>query len=334
MTEKKQKQGKAVEAARVAGMKVEKVVDAQFEMVEVDDDTQIAYRILDKHVTDEITNRLSGHFDQELIYNTPRRTASGKLSHPECDLMPYGCSYKGKDKHIHIVGIGYQGALQAMRAYGGIEATVPNMPEVVDQGGKLVWAAYAEAVDMHTGVKLGRWYFQDYEMKSKGGRMENPFGASIAESKALRNVILALLPKDLLQIWKEDYKSGGKQLDHKRAEELGYKEPVERKALAADTKKEVITPGAKKEYEEDVDQLATTMGLATSDLSKFMADPANYPTQAKRLVNVKQALNNETLRQSIRSAYDTWSAPPEEEPPDSEQPELLDKQGKKHNPPE
>jgi hypothetical protein len=249
--------------------------------------------------------------------------------------MPYGCKYKGVDKHIHIIGIGYQGSLTALRAYGGIEATVPKMPEVVEQGGKLVWAAYAEAVDLHNGTKIGRWYMQDYEMKTKRGRIENEFGASIAESKALRNVILALLPADLIETWKEDYRSGGKAFDPKRTEELGYKKPAERRALPANTKKEVVTPGAKKEYEEDVDQLATAMGLATTDLLKFLADPANYPTQAKRLVNVKQAINNEELRQSIRSAYDTWSTPPAEEPDLTEQADLLDKeQGKKHNPPE
>lgn len=208
-----------VEEAKIGKMEVEeKEVDWE-ELVKLPDTEQ--FRIMDARLTNEIVDQLRGHFTEELVYNIPRSGGS-KNTHPECDRMKGGCPYKGKTNHIHILGIGYQGALTAMRAYGQLKAYVQERPEVVEEADKLYWAAYAEVTDGHNGNALGRWYLETVLLTTKRGVIEKEFASSVAQSKALRNCILGLIPRDLINAWLEDYRRGKAPFDPKRTKEMGY----------------------------------------------------------------------------------------------------------------
>ena len=208
-----------VEKAKIGKMKVEEEEVNWEELVKLPDTEQ--FRIMDARLTNEIVDQMRGHFTEELVYNIPR-TGGSKNTHPECDRMKNGCPYKGKSNHIHILGIGYQGALTAMRAYGQLKAYIQERPEVVEEAEKLYWAAYAEVTDGHNGNALGRWYLETVLLTTKRGVIEKEFASSVAQSKALRNCILGLIPRDLINAWLEDYRSGKKPFDPGRTKEMGY----------------------------------------------------------------------------------------------------------------
>lgn len=211
---------------------MEKVEDAKIGNLEVEEEHEIdwdeivklpdeQFRIMDTRLTSEIVDQLRGHYAEELIYNFPR-TGGSRNTWPECDLMKGGCPYKGRSNHIHILGVGYLGALTAMRAYGRIKAYVEDRPEVVEEADKLYWAAYAEVTDGHNGNSIGRWYMEPVMLTTKRGVIEKEFASSVTQSKALRNCILALIPHDLLNKWIEDYRAGKKPFDPARTKEMGY----------------------------------------------------------------------------------------------------------------
>lgn len=334
--EKKADEKQPVEAARVAGMKVEKVgVDEILENIDLDQD--VVFKILDKDLTKEISDSLSGHFSPDLIYNKPFSTDGGRVDHGHvCDVMNYGrgCSYRDrKQKHIHVVGVGYMGALTALRAYGQMSVKVEQCPELNDAGGDLTWFAYAEATDHHTNITIGRWYGEKLMLATRKGSIEKEHAMSIAQSKAMRNVILALLPKDLMAMWIADYKAGKKAFNPDRTQEMGYNKQRQQATNRKDTppKQQTTTPSAGKAQKDIVDKLATKMGLATPDLEKFLADI--YDTAGKITLNANRALSDDELRASMRSDYDSWLAPEPEEPPGTNA-DRLDDQQRKHNPPE
>ena len=212
-----------IENATIGKMEVEEkdAVDAILDKVTIPDGGE--YRIIDKLLDEEIVGRMRGHFRPELVYNMPFASDKGSVSCRECDLVKGGCWYKEhKVKHTHVCGVGYLGSLTAMRSYGMLKAYVEERPEVVEEGGILYWAAYAEVTDGHNGNGIGRWYFQPVLMKAGKGYKENEHAASIAQSKALRNCILALIPHDLIDQWLEDYRSGKQPFDPERTKEKGY----------------------------------------------------------------------------------------------------------------
>lgn len=301
------------EQAKVDGAKVttqdKTVLDQILEKVsmeQVENDAQ--FRIIDIELSSEIVGTMRGHFAKNLIYNIPRRSPKGRTSHRECDRMPNGCSYKGQP-HIHIIGVGYQGALTALRAYGKMSATVKDMPEMVEQGAKNYWAAYGEATDRHTGNELGRWYMEPVLRKAGGKFIENEFGMSIAQSKALRNVILALIPAKLMEGWIEDYKDGKQAFNVQRAKEMGYgPQPEEKKDQKKRKEKSQRTGNVQSPGEQDltatIKRLAEQLSVDGSDLEKFYAEQGWTPGQA--MLRFNNALNEEADLNKVSLALDKW----------------------------
>lgn len=266
-----------VEQAKVEGIEVEDKSPLQKleELVDIEASEERAlYRVMDAALSREIVDAMRGHYTEELIYNYPRATSTGKKSWPLCDRMKGSCSYKGLTNHIHIIGIGYQGALTAMRAYGQIDADISERPTQVDEGDRMYWAAYAEATDRHSGNRIARWYLQPVLMKTKKGFIENEFGASVVQSKALRNVVLALLPRDLLNAWIEDYKAGRKPFDATRTKELGYNTPARGRKKQPPKEKSNPKPkppsaNALRDFEAIVFQAAEKTGLDAVVLGNY-----------------------------------------------------------------
>ena len=253
--------GKAkVENASIDKLEVEEEKEVDWEeLVKLPDTEQ--FRIMDSRLTTEIVDQLRGHYTEDLIYNIPR-TGGSKNTHPECDKMRGGCPYKGKSNHIHILGVGYQGALTAMRAYGQLKAYVQERPEVVEEGEKLYWAAYAEVTDGHNGNAIGRWYLESVLLTTRRGVIEKEFASSVAQSKALRNCILALIPHALLKQWIDDYRAGKQPFDPKRTKEMGYDKQTTttRPAPRRKPKKEPESDGKPSQMDEFIKQLADPNG--------------------------------------------------------------------------
>lgn len=264
--------------------------------------------LVNVELSNEIVGTLRGHFSENLIYNIPRRSSSGRTEHRECERMKGGCPYKGQ-KHIHIVGVGYQGALTAMRAYGRMVAKVEDIPEIVEQGDKLYWAAYGETIDRHTGNELGRWYMEPVMRKAGNKFIENEFGASIAQSKALRNVILALIPAKLMEGWIEDYKAGKQEFSVQRAKDMGYgpkpddRPPERRKQERPKTRGNVKTPG-ERDLESVTKELAGQLSVDKEELSKFAS--VHFDTPGKAMLGFTRALEEEAELNEISTKFTAW----------------------------
>lgn len=308
-----------VEKAQVNGAQVTRedksALDALLEKVDLERSAdEASFRIIDAKLSDEIVGTMRGHFAENLIYNIPRRTNTGRKEHRECDLMPNSCPYKGKQPHIHVLGVGIQGALTAMRAYGRIHADIPSMPEMVEHGDRLYWAAYAVATDGHTGNEYGRWYFEPVMRKAGNKNIENEFGVSIAQSKALRNVILALIPARLMESWIEDYKAGKKAFSAKSAKNMGYgPKPKERRSRPKSNPEpnQKSTSNVKTPGERDLDtviiQLSKDMKVNADDLASWAT--AYYETTGKAMLQLNRAMNGEeTDFNTIIANFNEWKA--------------------------
>lgn len=291
-----------VEKAKVDGVGVtekdKSALDALLEKVDLERaEDEGSFRIIDAELSSEIVGTLRGHFTKKLIYNIPRRSERGKKSHRECDLMEGGCPYKDKNPHIHILGVGIQGALTAMRAYGRMRAIVPEMPEIVEQGDRLYWAAYAVATDRHTGNEYGRWYLEPVMRKAGQRSIENEFAASISESKALRNVMLALIPSGLMDSWLEDYRAGKRAFSERTAKAMGYGSEAQREKpeAKANPKRKSDNPKRKTPGERDlegvIEELAEKMGVDSDELSSWSA--GYYGTPGKAMLQINRAANGE-----------------------------------------
>jgi hypothetical protein len=319
----------AIDKAEVSGAEVteqdKSKLDLILEKMEADQaESGAQFRLIDVELSSEIVGTLRGHFSENLIYNIPRRSSSGKTEHRECERMKGGCPYKGQ-KHIHIVGVGYQGALTAMRAYGRMAVKVEDIPDMVEQGNKLYWAAYGDAIDRHTGNELGRWYLEPVMRKAGGRYIENEFGASIAQSKALRNVILALIPAKLMEGWIEDYKAGKQAFDVQRAKNMGYgpepqKEAPERERKErTKTKGNVKTPG-ERDLESVTEELAEQLCVEAEELSAFGS--VQYDTQAKAMLGFNRALSDDILGSDISRKFTAWKSKQEQSGEESEAVEM------------
>jgi len=202
-----------MEKAQVEGLKLE---DKQAE-VEKEEALDEVWKIVDIQLSQEIGDQLRGIFDPVGIYNFPKRSTGGSLSMPECDLIK--CPYKGKDPHIHIIGVGIQGALRAMRAYGRLRIHADE-PDIKPKGETQYWVAQVSGVDRHNQNEINRYFFQPVKRKVGNTFVDDDQAPHIAQSKCMRNVILALIPGDLVSKWVEDYKAGKKPFDPKHVKEF------------------------------------------------------------------------------------------------------------------
>ena len=75
-----------------------------------------------------------------------------------------------------------------------------------------------------------------------------------------------------------------------------------------------------------MDELATVMGLDTKELDKFLQE--YVASHGQRIRSVNKALEEESVRMSMRSKFDDWKEPTPDEPDD------FFGTGKTHNPPE
>lgn len=304
------------EAAVVNGAKVKVKNEEELqELVDLErSQEEAAYRLIDAKLTGEIVDNLRGHFAVDLVYNIPRKSNTGKMSWKECDRMKGGCSYKNQSKHVHTLGVGYKGMLVAVQAYGRMKLDVPEPPSVVEEDDRYYWAAYGTARDGHTGNQIGRWYLQPLMMKAGNSQRENEHAAHIAESKALRNAGLALLPPALLKAWLDDYRNGKEPFSPERAKEMGYdeeteKEKPEEKRKPKEKSKSTTKTGGQRDLAEATKELATKMKVDAKELEDFSAGYFDSIASAGKTFN--RALDDkegQTVYKSITEMFTEWKS--------------------------
>ncbi len=163
--------------------------------------------LVDIQLSNEAGKEIAGLYDPTGIYNIPRKSESGELDWGGlCDVIK--CTYKGKDKHIHTVGVGIAGARRAMTLYGNLEI-IPDEPHLVDgEDGKL-WSCTVKGIDHHNKNTVKLTYMQSASIKTKEGKIfKNENTPMVVQSKAIRNVILFLVPGSVQQKWIENYIAG------------------------------------------------------------------------------------------------------------------------------
>jgi hypothetical protein len=139
--------------------------------------------------------------------------------------------YKGL-KHRLVASMQKTGALFVFTSYPAENlpmavsaSTVPELAEEED-----FYAAICEMVDIKTGnaIQVERRELR-FEERRGGGYFERPHYATIAQSKAYRNAVLALVPQDIVIRWKLDMLRLKKEevitesvIDEKRANVLQF----------------------------------------------------------------------------------------------------------------
>jgi hypothetical protein len=163
--------------------------------------------LVDIQLSYEAGKEIAGLYDPIGIYNIPRKSESGKLDWGGlCDVIQ--CPYKNQDKHIHTVGVGIAGAKRAMSLYGNLEI-MPDEPHMVDGEGEKLWSCTASGIDHHNKNQIKLTYMQSASIKTREGKIfRNENMPMIVQSKAIRNVILFLVPGSIQQKWIENYIAG------------------------------------------------------------------------------------------------------------------------------
>jgi len=182
---------------------------------ELIDSTKEAH-LIELELSKEATRLAMGESSDEYIYNIPRETKDyGKEDCGiMCDKMPRGyCKYRAeKQKHIHTLGVNINGALVIMNAYMGLDIE-PSDPEIKEftmlENGKLITKAYwyvnVKGVNKKTEVKLSLPFMQPTMKKSGNYYTYDEYGSQIAVSKAVRNLILKIVPGNFQQNWIREY---------------------------------------------------------------------------------------------------------------------------------
>lgn len=179
--------------------------------------------IIELELSKEATRLALGESSDEYIYNIPRQAEYGQIDcGPMCDKMPRGyCKYRAdKAKHVHTLGININGAMVIMNAYMGLEI-IPSDPEIKEytimENGKLVtksyWYVSVKGVNSKTETKLTLPFMQPTLKKSGNYYNFDEYGPQIAISKAIRNIVLKLVPGNFQQSWIKDYMEGTKPKD-------------------------------------------------------------------------------------------------------------------------
>ena len=149
--------------------------------------------------------------------------------------------YKGL-KHRLVAAMQKTGSLFVFTSYPSADqpmaVTASIVPELAEEDD--FYAAVVEVTDIKTGntLQVERREARYEERRNGGVRFERPHYATIAQSKAYRNAVLALVPQDIVIRWKLDMLRLKKEeiitdsvIDQKRANVLQF---AAQKAIALD----------------------------------------------------------------------------------------------------
>jgi hypothetical protein len=169
---------------------------------------------VEQMLSSEAAKMAIGVYSDEVIYNIPRRSSIGKEDWGIlCDKIPGGCpNRRNKEKHVHTIGVGINGAIKIMNTYGGMDIE-PSEPEIKEitllENGKLItkayWTTKVVGINKKTDTKLSLPFMQPTMKKTGDYYQFDEFGMQICVSKGLRNLILKLIPENIQQKWIKEY---------------------------------------------------------------------------------------------------------------------------------
>lgn len=300
------------------------------EIMDIVDVTE--FKLADAHVTASIIDALSGLYQTEVVYNIPKRSATGKKSWPVCKRMPNGyCKYEGKDNHMHILGISYQGALIAANVYGGLDFGVEGMPQLIEFGDKNYWVCEVYCHDLVRNNSYKRWQFEpEIKTTSSGGYYNDPFAMMTVQSKGVRNLILACIPQSIQTKWKQDFRDGKTPFDPQRVLEHGQrritgatsntrtedtKKPPPKEKPKPKPKPNAEKPKPKTQGIQDLEQvckqLAQKIGQPFEKILQWTG--AKYDSPGKAMTSMVDAMTNPIALKTVRDEVAAYTPVENEE---------------------
>lgn len=242
------------------------------------------FKLISEELQAEVISTVRSQFTGSVMYNIPRRSSNGKMSWPACDRMPNGyCPYKDTDKHIHIVDVGIHGALVAAGVYGNLEFGSEDAPTIREEGDKLYWVVEVFCNDLVRGNRIKRWEFEPVMKRDRsGGFYEDEFAMKTVQSKGIRNMILAIIPPQLRELWKQDYLAGREPFDPARVLETGGRGTPQ--LPPKEEKKKLPPKKEKKEEKKEEKKKANTQG--SNDLSQVIKGFAEKHKLSPDLVGI------------------------------------------------
>lgn len=207
--------------AEIEGLKMEpkeNKEEKELTLDEIIENTKESH-LIELELSKEATRLAMGESSDEYIYNIPRETKDyGKEDWGiMCDKMPRGyCKCRADKKtHVHTLGVNISGALVIMNAYMGLDIE-PSDPEIKEftmlDNGKLItrsyWYVNVKGKNKKTEITLTLPFMQPTMKKSGNYYNFDEHGPQITVSKAIRNLILKIVPGDFQRNWIKDYMEG------------------------------------------------------------------------------------------------------------------------------
>lgn len=206
----------AINKAEILGLDMQNKETKKEDKVTLDEiieSSMQAFKV-EQMLSSEAAKMAIGAYDDEVLYNIPRRSSIGKEDWGIlCEKIPGGCiNRRNKEKHVHTIGVGINGAIKIMNAYGGLEIE-PSDPEMKEltflENGKLVtkayWGTKVMGINKKTDTKLTLPFMHPVMKKTGDYYQFDEYGMQICVSKGLRNLILKLIPENIQQKWIKEY---------------------------------------------------------------------------------------------------------------------------------
>lgn len=239
-------------------------------------------------------------------------------------------------KHRMIASTRKVGALFTFTSYpaegSAMQVSCSVIPDLASEDD--FYSALVEVVDVKKGNSIQMESSETREEKRRdGSRYERPHYQKIAQAKAYRNAILALIPQDVQIEWKEKMLRLGKGdiitksvIDEKRAGVLQFAAakgvPVDRRALEALTIDQIagLAEAARTKDAAQFTNAAAALGLVQVEQPEAPEQPAQQPTQqAKPKAEPKRAAAKGSDQREEPPPFDPDTG--EIEPPKAAQPQ-------------
>jgi len=207
------------EAPKIKGA-VQMKQDSNGTWVPDDNPTAAAYAEMERRETEEIIRGLTGQEIQAYLYDIPFKDE--KRGVVECNTPGY-CKYRErKIKHVHVQGVGAEGMDEIARIYEGVQAVNVGQTQRIHRNGRYYYVAHAVALDCITGnMRTASAEQPETEADVRSGKdARASFAPRIAERKAIRNAIGAILPRPLINKLKEWAAEGKQTFSPAEAERL------------------------------------------------------------------------------------------------------------------
>jgi hypothetical protein len=256
---------------------------------EKEEEEKSFYDLVDMEQAVEISKFIQGQFEDDLVYNIPRKNDYGGQVDWGilCDKMPGGCPYRDKHiPHVHTLGINILGANKARQLYGKLEIKL-DKPEIVKVEDKTFWMVGGYITDGHNDNTQNYFYHEPVMKKtSKGGQYFNEFGCLSCQTKVTRKLILDVIPGNLKSQWIKDYTENkpytkvGNLVDASEEPEKPKQNAGSPELPKGEQKDDLLAGQATQQQKDLINKLASKKGISQEQLLVYCKDIADVDTWA------------------------------------------------------